>query len=205
MNTNPYGLPEKVLFCKNCVQSNQRPSTSPEFVKNTKKISTVGFEGDICDACRYYLNSKSKINWDERDLELRELCNQYRNKDLQYDVLVPGSGGKDSIYVAHLLKTKYDMRPLTVTWAPHIFTEVGWKNLQSWIKLGFDNILVTPNYNVHSTLCRLAFKNLINPFQLFYPRNNAYEGHDSNDHLFSTSRVHFRSPEYSNYDYQTSK
>ena len=29
-----YGLPKKVLFCKNCVESNQRPSTTIE-LKNT--------------------------------------------------------------------------------------------------------------------------------------------------------------------------
>ena len=52
-----------------------------------------------------------------------DLCNKYRDPDSQYDVLVPGSGGKDSIYVAHLLKYKYNMKPLTVTWAP-IFLQI---------------------------------------------------------------------------------
>ena len=28
--------------------------------------------------------------------------------------------------------------PLTVTWAPHIYTEWGWKNFQSWIHAGHD-------------------------------------------------------------------
>ena len=59
------------------------------------------------------------------------------------------------------------MNPLTVTWAPHIYTEIGWANQQSWIKAGFDNVLITPNYKTHSTLTRLAFKNLVNPFQPF--------------------------------------
>ena len=35
-----------------------------------------------------------------------------------------GSGGKDSFMTAHLLKFKYGMHPLTVTWAPHVYTEV---------------------------------------------------------------------------------
>ena len=37
-----------------------------------------------------------KINWDEREKELIEILDQYRSKDGYYDVLVPGSGGKDS-------------------------------------------------------------------------------------------------------------
>ena len=32
-----------------------------------------------------------------------------------------------------LLKNKYKMNPLTVTWAPHLYTEWGWKNFQTWI------------------------------------------------------------------------
>ena len=32
-----YGLPEKVVFCKKCVMSNQRPSSSIEFKHNEKK------------------------------------------------------------------------------------------------------------------------------------------------------------------------
>ena len=40
----------------------------------------------------------------ERERELRDLCDQYRKNDGSYDCLVPGSGGKDSCYAAHLLK-----------------------------------------------------------------------------------------------------
>jgi N-acetyl sugar amidotransferase len=80
---------------------------------------------------------------------------------------VPGSGGKDSFYAAHVLKFKYGMHPLTVTWAPHIYTEWGWKNFQLWIHAGFDNVLVTPNGRVHRLLTRLAVQNLFHPFQPF--------------------------------------
>ena len=85
-----------------------------------------------------------------------------------YDVIVPSSGGKDSGYVAHMLKDKYGMNPLTVTWAPHLYTEIGWKNLQDFINIGgFDNILFTPNGTLHRYLTSLAFKNLLHPFQPF--------------------------------------
>ena len=59
------------------------------------------------------------------------------------------------------------MNPLTVTWAPHLFTEIGWKNLQSWINSGFDNFLHTPNGRVHRKLTKLAFENIYHPFQSF--------------------------------------
>ena len=162
-----YNLPEEVVFCSKCVQSNQRPNTSPEFEKSSSNIGTLKFDGGVCHACKYYDEVKSKINWKDRHKELEELCNKFRSKDGNYDVLVPGSGGKDSIFVSHYLKFKMKMNPLTVTWAPHMYTDIGWKNFQSWLKLGFDNILFTPNYKVHSKLSKLAFKNLVNPFQPF--------------------------------------
>jgi hypothetical protein len=59
------------------------------------------------------------------------------------------------------------MNPLTFTWAPHQYTEVGWQNFQSMFDAGFDNILITPNGEIHGKLTRLAFENLINPFQTF--------------------------------------
>ena len=112
-------------------------------------------------------NQKQRINWKTREDELLELCNKYRKKDGSYDCIVPGSGGKDSFFAAHILKYKYKMNPLTVTWAPHIYTEWGWKNFQSWISAGFDNYLFTPSTLTHRLLTRLALENLFHPFQPF--------------------------------------
>ena len=162
-----HNLPRKVIFCKRCVVSNQRPRTSPEFNKRNTDISTISF-GDqgICDPCRYY-EIKNKINWDYRSKLLESICDKYRKNNENYDVIVPGSGGKDSIYAAKVLKEEYGMNPLTVTWAPHLYTEIGKKNLEHWSESGFDNYLLTPKKNIHSKLTRLAFLNLCNPFQPF--------------------------------------
>ena len=60
------------------------------------------------------------------------------------------------------------MNPLTVTWAPHLYTEIGWKNFQNWMHVGgLDNILFTPNGRLHKLLTKLAFTNLLHPFQPF--------------------------------------
>ena len=118
-----YGLPKKVTFCKKCVMSNQRPSTTVEF-KHTSKSQkeTIHFDEDgVCDACRF-TEMKKEIDWEERELMLKEICDRYRSEDGSYDCVVPGSGGKDSFYVSHQLKYEYGMHPLTVTWAPHMYT-----------------------------------------------------------------------------------
>jgi N-acetyl sugar amidotransferase len=66
------------------------------------------------------------------------------------------------------------MNPLTVTWAPHIYTDWGWKNFQAWINAGFDNYLLTPNARMHRLITRLAVENLFHPFQPFMFGQKAY-------------------------------
>jgi len=163
-----YGLPREIEFCKECVISNQRPNSCIEYdhTKESKKetihIDSVG----VCDAC-HTKDKKKNIDWKQREKELMELCDKHRSKDGSYDCLVPGSGGKDSFYQSHILKYKYGMHPLTITWAPHMYTTWGWKNFQSWISSGFDNILYTPDPRIHRLLTRLAIENLFHPFQPF--------------------------------------
>lgn len=162
-----YGLPHEVQFCKTCVISNQRPSSIIE-QKHTRdsKKAVIEFRDGICDAC-HTKDWKDKVDWEDRERQLIELCDKHRSKDNSYDCLVPGSGGKDSFMQAHLLKYKYGMNPLTVTWAPHIYTDWGWKNFQAWINAGFDNLLVTPNGQVHRLLTRISTETLLHPFQPF--------------------------------------
>jgi N-acetyl sugar amidotransferase len=171
-----YGLPQHIEFCSKCVISNQRPNSAVEYShtsSSTKK--TIYFDDNhVCDACKNAEQKNKVIDWDERELQLRELCDRYRSKDGSYDCLVPGSGGKDSFYAAHMLKYKYGMHPLTVTWAPHVYTDWGFKNFQSWIHAGFDNLLCTPNGRIHRLITRLAVENLFHPFQPFMMGQKAY-------------------------------
>jgi len=167
-NYSLFGLPENVKFCSSCVISNQRPQSVVEFKNQDNMKKGINFNDETlkCDACQYNLDKK-KIDWDLREKELIELLSKYKKKS-GYDCVVPGSGGKDSAFAAHILKYKYGMNPLTVTWAPHLYTDIGWKNFTNWIHVGgFDNILFTPNGKVHRILTKLAFKNLLHPFQPF--------------------------------------
>ena len=165
-----YNLPEKVVFCKRCVMSNQRPASVPEF-RHTRNRDGAKYmqinEDGVCDACRQ-AEVKASIDWQERERELKELLDRYRRNDGMYDCLVPGSGGKDSAYQAHMLKYKYGMNPLTCTWPPILYTDYGHKNFRNWIEVGgFDNITYKPNGKVMKLLTRLSIENLLHPFQTF--------------------------------------
>lgn len=164
-----YGLPKEVRFCKKCVMSNQRPASTAEFKHtiNSKKV-TLNFDNDgVCDACNTAI-SKGNIDWKQREDKLLQLLDKHRRKDGYYDCLVPGSGGKDSAFQAHVLKYKYGMNPLTVTWPPILYTDYGYQNWKNWIDIGgFDNVSFRRNGRVMKLLTRLSIENLFHPFQTF--------------------------------------
>jgi len=164
-----YGLPHEVVFCKKCCYSNQRPGSTKEFAhtKESKKV-TLAFDKDgVCDACRF-AEMKESIDWAQREEQLLELLSKHRRTDGGYDCIVPGSGGKDSVFASHVLKYKYGMNPLTVTWPPIMYTEYGYQNFRNWIEVGgFDNISFNQNGRAMRTLTRLSIENLFHPFQTF--------------------------------------
>ena len=164
-----FGLPKKVIFCSKCLLSNQKPVPTSEFKskKKTKKLGNSLDKLHVCNACKFNEYKKTNIDWEKREKELLKLLDQYRSKNgKNYDCIVPGSGGKDSRYTSHILKTKYGMNPLTVTWSPHMYTDIGIKNMKTWCD-HVDNYLVTPNRSVQRILTKTAFLNLLHPFQPF--------------------------------------
>ena len=164
-----YGLPEKVVFCKRCVMSNQRPASAVEFKHtiNSKKVTLNIGEDGVCDACRQ-ADEKENIDWGKREEELLRLLDKHRRNDGYYDCIVPGSGGKDSAFQSHVLKYKYGMHPLTVTWPPIMYTDYGYRNFRRWIEVGgFDNVSFNQNGRVMKLLTRLSIENILHPFQTF--------------------------------------
>lgn len=163
-----YGLPEEVKFCKRCVMSNQRPASTAEHkhTPNSKKTTmNIDSEG-VCDACRH-AEEKENIDWEKREEELLALLDKHRRTDGGYDCLVPGSGGKDSAYQSHVLKYKYGMNPLTVTWPPILYTDYGYKNFKNWVDSGFDNVSFNRNGKVMKILTKLSIERILHPFQTF--------------------------------------
>ena len=156
-----YDVPNKVGFCTRCVNSNQRPRITFD-------------EQGVCSACNFADFKNEKIDWSARREELKALCDKHRKDDGSYDVIVPSSGGKDSAFVAHMLKFEFGMNPLTVTWAPHLYTDIGFQNHQNHIHIGdLANVLVTPPGDTHGKLTKLAFENLGDPFLPFiFGQNN---------------------------------
>lgn len=137
-------LPKEVKFCIKCGISNQRPGILFD-------------ENNICAPCNFTAKKKTGIDWAARKKEFEKILEKFRSKDGSFDVIVPSSGGKDSATVAHRLKHEYGMHPLCVTWAPMIYTDIGWQNLQNFIHAGFPTIVIFPNGILHRKLSKMAF------------------------------------------------
>ncbi len=114
------------------------------------KPTIIFDEEGVCSGCRYH-ESRSKqldINWEERaDLfeeileEAKQMAKQRGNS---HDCIVPVSGGKDSHYQVWLLKEKYGMNPLLVTFNHAYNTPAGNRNLYNLIeKSGCDFVRYT--------------------------------------------------------------
>jgi N-acetyl sugar amidotransferase len=130
--------------CKKCLTTSTRPR--------------ISFTDNLCSACVNF-EQRKKINWGFRKKQLIKLCNIYRKKDGNYDVVVPVGGGKDSSYVAWMLKNKYKMKPLCVFCEPPLFTKLGAKNLDNFRKSGFDIFQISQT-NAQREMDRITFTKL---------------------------------------------
>ena len=123
-----YNLPQKVEFCKTCLMSNQKPVQTIEHQSQVSDLkTTLEFKEGICHACRYK-KDKEKILIGKKKFQFKKLLDKYRSRNGSFDIVVPGSGGKDSFKVAHELKYHYNMNPITCTFAPNIYTNTGYQN-----------------------------------------------------------------------------
>jgi N-acetyl sugar amidotransferase len=157
-------LPKDVEYCTECVVSNQRPNI---------QFNDQG----VCGACQWAWEKDHVVDWKARDQQLRDVLDRYRSKDGTPDVVVPGSGGKDSAFVAHQLKHRYGMHPLCVTFAPFDWTNIGFKNLRDFVSSGFENIICQPDGRIHRKIARIAFELKGDPFEPFGYGQKAWAFH----------------------------
>ena len=157
-------IPKEVKYCKKCIVSNQRPRI-------------VLDDDGVCGACRWAEEKEKIVDWGERKECFQELLNKHRSRDGKFDVIVPCSGGKDSGSIAHKLKYEYGMNPLTVTWAPLQYTEIGFQNLQNMCNSGISSHLFTPNRILQRKISKLGLVLIGNHFEAFGRGQVSYAFH----------------------------
>ena len=94
-------------------------------------------EHGVCNYCRNHINKKMP----GREALEREL-EKYRSKDGSPDCLVAFSGGRDSSYGLHLLKTEFGMNPVAFSYDWGMVTGIARRNQARMCgKLGVEHIL----------------------------------------------------------------
>jgi len=120
---------------------------------DTKPDLHIDDEG-ICNACRS-IEKRKEIDWDQRKKELVELLGKYRQKENNWDCIVPVSGGKDSTYqVIRMLQL--GLNPLCVTSHTCDLSDIGRKNIENLKHLGVDHVEISPNPIVRAKLNRIG-------------------------------------------------
>ncbi len=136
-----------IKYCKKCLIPNTRPGI------------TFDDEG-VCVGCRYY-ESLYKIDWNHRRKEIEDIVSwaKAHPSDMGYDSIVSVSGGKDSTRLALYARDNLGLNPLLVSTVtpPEMVTEIGVKNLENLVNLGFDLISLTPDPVTYKKLVRKGF------------------------------------------------
>ena len=135
-------------WCKKCIL----PNSKPNILFN---------EDGICYPCVNYKKRK-EINWKSRANLFEQLVKKIKNKNKNYDCLVPVSGGKDSTWQTSMA-LKYGLRCLAFTWKPIARTPIGEKNLKNLINLGVDHIDWTINPKLEKKMMLVSLKKFGSP------------------------------------------
>ena len=151
----------KVFDMVTARQSPPTPSSEPSHkyqvkalrsdVKNLKRCTKcilphtyplITFDGmGICNYCHRHAK---QVTHGEKALE--QFLSKFRSKDGSPDCLVGLSGGRDSCYGIHLLKTKYGMNPIAYTFDWGLTTDTSRRNQAKVCgKLGIEHILRAPD------------------------------------------------------------
>ena len=115
---------------------------------NAKPTIILDDEG-VCSGCRYHESrSKLEIDWSERERMLEQILDEAKRiakaRGNSHDCIIPVSGGKDSHFQVWLLKEKYGMNPLLVTFNHCYNSPAGLRNLENLVaRSGCDMVRYT--------------------------------------------------------------
>lgn len=139
-------------YCKRCLY--------PENAKPTIIFDDRG----VCSGCNYHASRKNlEIDWGARQKILENILEEARleskRRGNSHDCIVPVSGGKDSHFQVWLLKKKYGLNPLLVTFNHCYNSPAGLKNLENLVeKSGCDLVRYTAGLDSVRRISRYMLK-----------------------------------------------
>lgn len=127
-------------YCIKCILPDSRPNLV---------IDEVG----ICSACTNY----KKKPFVSREDEFEKIAAEAKEKNRDWDCVIPVSGGKDSTWQV-IKALEYKLKPLCVTWKTPARSSHGQRNLDNLISLGVDHIDFAINPKVEKKFTLETFR-----------------------------------------------
>ncbi len=136
--------PKPMRYCATCVY----PASSA--------VPLAFDDAGMCSGCRTAAQ-RQDVDWTDRKKRFERIIEEYRSKDgSNYDCIIPVSGGKDSYYQIHVIKS-YGLRPLLVTYHSNNYTPAGMRNLLNMREVfNCDHVFYTPSIATLKSMNRLG-------------------------------------------------
>jgi len=141
-------------ICKNCTLPSAVPSA---------KIDESG----LCVYCRQF-KGREDLQRQRREYKhkFENLVEEQKKRSQggPYDVLAAYSGGKDSSFTLDLLKNRYGLRVLALTFDHGFVSPYAFENIRKVVEvLGIDHITFKPDFNTIKKAFRFSIKNEYHP------------------------------------------
>lgn len=146
MTNDKLNIPDPI--CQRCIL----PGTFPGI-----KFDDNG----VCNHCRKQALSTKKsdpgIKKSEYRRRLDALIEDVKGKPPVYDIIVANSGGKDSSYTLKLLKERYNLRILALTFDNHFVSPAAFDNIKTVAdRLRIDSLIVRPPWSTVKSMFNLT-------------------------------------------------
>jgi len=135
--SNNVNIPETI--CRQCIL----PGTFPGIKFN---------DNGICKYCQKESSAKQTKAVEKKSIyrdKLDSLIKEVRDKAPVYDVIIAYSGGKDSSYTLKLLKERYDLRILALTFDNHFVSPGAFDNIRNVTDcMKVDSSIIRPPWSI---------------------------------------------------------
>lgn len=106
-------------------------------------------EEGVCNICHNWEEKKSSVDWAAKEKDFLKIAAEAKAKHLDYDCILPYSGGKDSTFTLWAICRKYGLKPLVVSFDHCFYRPRTIENrTRTFRKLGVDVVSFTPNWQV---------------------------------------------------------
>ena len=135
---------DNVQTCNQCVLDSHYPGISFN-------------EAGVCNYCTHSKGTVEQASLRKKyESKFLEVVERIKGKGT-YDCLLAYSGGKDSTYTLHLLKNKYRLKVLAVTFDNWYQSETARENIRTiMMRMNMNHIYVTPAYELFKRIMQVA-------------------------------------------------